>query len=163
MPVLSPVIVFYRNIERPFYKTESKHHSLLDLYAFSYQAMPEEGVLSLQDLHHIASDTWLTRFDEYLEKESSSSKEMKLEERKLLGAELYRIGIEIIDLTHGPTVGVFRRWDKEDLAFIQRTRFTRIYSSEPEVVSPLKAWKASFCFGINDTFRGRRFNGRCDG
>ncbi|KAF8814202.1 hypothetical protein BYT27DRAFT_7334539 [Phlegmacium glaucopus] len=99
--------------------------------------MPEEGVLSLQDLRHIISDIWLTRFDEDLEKERSSSKEIKLEERKLLGAELYRTGMgtrsaltrelitveEIIDLTHGPTVAIFRRWDKEDLAFIQRIRF----------------------------------------
>ncbi|KAF8817532.1 hypothetical protein BYT27DRAFT_7199066 [Phlegmacium glaucopus] len=123
-------------------KRSQKHHSLVDLYGFFYHAMPEEGVLSLQDLHHIVSDIWLTRFDEDLEKERSarrkgrpkSSKEIKLEERKLQEAELYRTGMEIIDLTHGPTVEIFRRWDKKELAFIQLLRFIRISSSEPEVV-----------------------------
>ena len=63
--------------------------------------MPEEGILSLQDLHHIISDVWLTRFDEDLEKEKStrrkgrpkSSKEIKLEELKLRETELYRTGM----------------------------------------------------------------------
>jgi translation machinery-associated protein 16 len=63
--------------------------------------MPEEGVLSLQDLHHIISDIWLTRFDEDLEKERSarrkgrpkSLKEVKLEQLKLQEAELYRTGM----------------------------------------------------------------------
>ncbi|KAF8816351.1 hypothetical protein BYT27DRAFT_7184248 [Phlegmacium glaucopus] len=52
--------------------------------------MPEEGVLSLQDLHHIVSDISLTRFDEDLGKERSarrkgrpkSSKEIKLDFKK---------------------------------------------------------------------------------
>jgi translation machinery-associated protein 16 len=63
--------------------------------------MPEEGVLSLQDLHHIISDIWLTRFDEDLEKERSarrkgrpiSLKVVKLEQLKLQEAELYRTGM----------------------------------------------------------------------
>jgi translation machinery-associated protein 16 len=75
--------------------------SLVDLYGFFYHAMPEEGVMSLQDLHHIISDIWLTRFDEDLEKERSarrkgrpkSLKEIKLEELKLREAELYRTGM----------------------------------------------------------------------
>jgi hypothetical protein len=75
--------------------------SLVDLYGFFYHAMPEEGVLSLQDLHHIISDIWLTRFDEDLEKERStrrkgrpkSLKEIKLEELKFREAELYRTGM----------------------------------------------------------------------
>lgn len=75
--------------------------SLVDLYGFFYHAMPEERVLSLQDLHHIVSDVWLTRFDEDLEKERSarrkgrpkSSKEINLEELKLQEAELYRTGM----------------------------------------------------------------------
>ncbi|KAF8814206.1 hypothetical protein BYT27DRAFT_7206270 [Phlegmacium glaucopus] len=45
---------------------------LFHLYAFFYHAMPEEGVSS----RHTISDIWLTRFDEDLEKESSSSKEI---------------------------------------------------------------------------------------
>ena len=75
--------------------------SLVDLYGFFYHAMPEEGVLSLQDLHHIINDIWLTRFDEDLEKERStrrkgrpkSLKEIKLEELKLQEFELYRTGM----------------------------------------------------------------------
>ena len=75
--------------------------SLVDFYGFFYHAMPEEGVLSLQDLHHIISDIWLTRFDEDLEKERSarrkgrpkSLKEIKLEELKLQEAEIYRTGM----------------------------------------------------------------------
>ena len=41
---------------------------------------------------------------------------------------------EVIDLTHGPTVELFRRWDQKELAFIQLLRFIRISSSEPDVV-----------------------------
>lgn len=41
---------------------------------------------------------------------------------------------EIIDLTHGPTVEIFRRWDQKELAFIQLLRFIRISSSEPELM-----------------------------
>ena len=101
-------------------KRSQKHHSLglsildlffiskfltlslpVDFYGFFFHAMPEEGVLSLQDLHHIISDIWLTRFDEDLEKERSarrkgrpkSLKETKLEELKLQEAELYRTGM----------------------------------------------------------------------
>lgn len=40
---------------------------------------------------------------------------------------------EIIDLTHGPTVEIFRRWDQKELAFIQLLRFIRISSGEPEI------------------------------
>ena len=43
------------------------------------------------------------------------------------------ISKETIDLTHGPTVEIFRRWDQKELAFIQLLRFIRISSSEPEV------------------------------
>lgn len=57
--------------------------------------------MSLQDLHHIISDIWLTRFDEDLEKERSarrkgrpkSLKEVKLEQLKFQEAELYRTGM----------------------------------------------------------------------
>lgn len=57
--------------------------------------------MSLQDLHHIISDIWLTRFDEDLEQEKSarrkgrpkSLKEIKLEELKFREAELYRTGM----------------------------------------------------------------------
>lgn len=75
--------------------------SLVDFYGFFYHAMPDQGVLSLQELHHIISNIWLTRFDEDLEKERSarrkgrpkSSKEIRLEALKLQEAELYRTGM----------------------------------------------------------------------
>ncbi|KAF8806719.1 hypothetical protein BYT27DRAFT_7233791 [Phlegmacium glaucopus] len=67
-------------------RLSQNHHSLRrSILGIFYHAMPE-GILSLQDLHHIASDIWLTRFDEDLEKEISArrkgrpkiSKETKL-------------------------------------------------------------------------------------
>ncbi|KAH9479455.1 Translation machinery-associated protein 16 [Psilocybe cubensis] len=114
---------------------------LVDLYGFFYHAVPEEGVLTLEELHHIISDVWLTRFDEELEAERSarrkgrpkSAKEMKLEELKLREAEIYRTGMEVIDLTHPPTVELFRRWDQKEVAFIQLLRFIRIFSTDPQL------------------------------
>jgi len=63
--------------------------------------MPEEGVLSLEELHHIISDIWLTRFDEELQTEKvtrrkgrpKSTRETALEEIKLREAEIYRTGM----------------------------------------------------------------------
>lgn len=128
----------------------------VDFYGFFYHALPEEGVLCLEDLHHIISDVWLTRFDEELEHERSarrkgrpkSVKETNLEEIKLREAEMYRTGMgrqsfispfvlvftshpEVIDLTHPPTVELFRRWDQKEVAFIQLLRFIRIFSTDP--------------------------------
>jgi translation machinery-associated protein 16 len=50
---------------------------------------------------------------------------------------------ETIDLTHGPTVEIFRRWDQKELGFIQLLRFIRISSSKPEVVVLSKPGKHS--------------------
>jgi len=99
-------------------------------------------VLSLEDLHHVVRDIWLTRFDDELEAEKSwrrkgrpkSAKEVKLEEMKLREADIYRTGMEIVDLTHPPTVELFRRWDQKEVAFIQLLRFVRISSTNPDVV-----------------------------
>lgn len=63
--------------------------------------MPEEGVLSLEDLHHIIGDIWLTRFDEELQNEKAtrrkgrpkSTRETALDEIKLREAEIYRTGM----------------------------------------------------------------------
>lgn len=63
--------------------------------------MPEEGVLTLEELHHIIGDVWLTRFDEDLEEEKAarrkgrpkSAKETKLEDLKLRESEEYRTGM----------------------------------------------------------------------
>ena len=73
----------------------------MDLYGFFYHAVPEEGVLTLEEIHHIIRDVWLTRFDDELESERAarrkgrpkSTKEMKLEELKLREAEIYRTGM----------------------------------------------------------------------
>lgn len=76
---------------------------IVDLHGFFFHAMPEEGVLSLEELHHIVRDIWLTRFDEELEHEQStrrkgrpkSTKAMKLDEIKLRETESYRTGMGI--------------------------------------------------------------------
>ncbi|PPR03211.1 hypothetical protein CVT26_008059 [Gymnopilus dilepis] len=123
-------------------KRTQKHNTLADLYGFFFHAIPDEGVLSLEDLHHIIRDIWLTRFDDELEAEKSarrkgrpkSAKEVKLEELKLREAEIYRTGMEVIDLTHPPTVELFRRWDQKEVAFVQLLRFIRINSTNPDVV-----------------------------
>lgn len=121
-------------------KRGQKHSSLVDLYGFFYHAMPEEGVLTLEELHHIVGNVWLTRFNEELEEEKAarrkgrpkSSREVYLEDLKLREVEEYRTGMEVIDLTHPPTVEVFRRWDQKEVAFIQLLRFIRIFSPEHE-------------------------------
>jgi translation machinery-associated protein 16 len=38
---------------------------------------------------------------------------------------------EVPDLTHGPTVEIFRRWDQKQAAFTELLRFIRISSSLP--------------------------------
>lgn len=62
---------------------------------------PEGGVLTLEELHDIVKDVWLTRHDVELEAEQAarrkgrpkSTKEAKLEEIKLQEAEEYRTGM----------------------------------------------------------------------
>jgi len=104
--------------------------------------MPPEGVLSLEDLHTIIRDIWLTRFDADIEDEKKSRrkgrpksvKEQKLEELKLRETEEYRTGMEVIDLTDPLNVELFRRWDQKEVAFMQELRFIRISSDAPELV-----------------------------
>ncbi|SJL03497.1 uncharacterized protein ARMOST_06853 [Armillaria ostoyae] len=116
-----------------------KHHFLADFYGFFYDSLPEEGVLTLKELHGLLRDVWLTRHDAELEEEKTlrrkgrpkSVKEVKLEEIKLRESEEYRTGFEVIDLTHRPTVDLFRRWDQKEVAFIQLLRFIRISSVNP--------------------------------
>ena len=58
-------------------------------------------MLSLEELHYIVKDVWLTRHDQEIEAEKASrrkgrpksAKEMKLEEQKLREVELYRTGM----------------------------------------------------------------------
>ncbi|KAF9478245.1 hypothetical protein BDN70DRAFT_809135 [Pholiota conissans] len=122
-------------------KRTHKQSSLVDLYGFFFHAMPEEGELTLEELHHILKDIWLTRHDEELEREvkarrkgrPKSVQQQKLEETKLREAEIYRTGMEVIDLTHPANVELFRRWDTQEVAYIQLLRFIRICSTDPEL------------------------------
>jgi len=114
----------------------------MGIYLFFHEALPESGELTLPELHSLVRDIWLTRYDEELEEEQrtrrkgrpKSVKEVKLEELKLREAELYRTGMEVPDLTHPPTVTLFRRWDQKEIAFMQLLRFVRISSAQPDVV-----------------------------
>jgi translation machinery-associated protein 16 len=73
----------------------------VDVYGFFYHAIPEDGALTLEELHHIIREVWLTRFDEELEQEKAtrrkgrpkSAKETRLEELKSREAEEYRTGL----------------------------------------------------------------------
>jgi len=121
-------------------KRHKKFSSQIDVYSFFYHAMPpEEGVLTLAELHDIVKNIWLTRHDIDLQAEQAarrkgrpkSAKELKLEEIKLREAEEYRTGMEVVDLTHAPTVELFRMWDQKEFAYIQMLRFIRISSSNP--------------------------------
>lgn len=47
---------------------------------------------------------------------------------------LFNLCVEIPDLTHAPTVEIFRRWDQIQLAYIQLLRFIRISSENPSSV-----------------------------
>lgn len=72
----------------------------VDFYGFFFHALPE-GVLTLDELHSLIRDVWLTRHDGELEQERSarrkgrpkSVKETKLEDMKLIEAEAYRTGM----------------------------------------------------------------------
>ncbi|KAJ7583219.1 hypothetical protein C8J56DRAFT_791301 [Mycena floridula] len=127
-------------------RTKKHHHlgkllSFSDFHAFFFHALPSEGVLTLEELHALVRDKWLTRHDQDLEKERAarrkgrpkSVKELKFEEIKLREAEEYRTGFELIDLTHEPTVALFRKWDLKEVAYMQLLRFIRISSLNPAV------------------------------
>ena len=74
---------------------------VVDMYGFFYHALPEAGILSLEDIHKLIQDVWLLRHDPELEAERASrrkgrpksAREQKLEEIKLQEAEQYRTGI----------------------------------------------------------------------
>jgi translation machinery-associated protein 16 len=48
---------------------------------------------------------------------------------------------EVPDLTHAPTIKLFRRWDQKEVAFVQLLRFLRISSAEPHVVNVSRSGK----------------------
>ncbi|KXN86609.1 Translation machinery-associated protein 16 [Leucoagaricus sp. SymC.cos] len=108
-------------------KRSQKHDVQVDIYV-------------LEELHGLIHDVWLTRHDEELEQEraarrkgrSKSVKETKLENMKLVEAEEYRTGLEVLDLTHPTNVQLFRQWNQKELAFVQQLRHIRIFSQQPE-------------------------------
>ncbi|KIK38296.1 hypothetical protein CY34DRAFT_809512 [Suillus luteus UH-Slu-Lm8-n1] len=154
-------------------KRTKKHSAQADVYGFFYHAIPPEGTLSLEGLHSIISNVWLTRHDDELEQERAarrkgrpkSTKELKLEEIKLRESEQYRTGMDVPDLTHEATVELFRKWDQTEVAYIQLLRFIRISSvdSTSAVVSkqgehhslkepvPLQAIHEAMVTDCNDT------------
>ncbi|KAF9462887.1 hypothetical protein BDZ94DRAFT_1260097 [Collybia nuda] len=142
-------------------KRGQKHNSLVDVYGFFFHALPEEGALTLPELHQIIQEIWLTRYDDELEQERAarrkgrpkSTKEMKLEALKISETENYRTGLEVPDLTHPPTVEIFRRWDQKEVAFIQLLRFIRIFSGEPEVALVSKPGKHLSITGVSESIQ----------
>ena len=82
-------------------KRTTKQHTLVDLYGFFFFAMPDEGVLTLPELHALIADIWLTRHDESLAAEISarrkgrpkSAAQQRLEDIKLRESEIYRTGM----------------------------------------------------------------------
>ncbi|VDB87972.1 unnamed protein product [Peniophora sp. CBMAI 1063] len=119
-----------------------KNSSRTDLYGFFYHALPEEGELTLDELHDLIRDVWLTRHDVEIEEEQAarrkgrpkSVKQQKLEDLKLRESEEYRTGMEVLDLTHPENVALLRKWDQIEYAYIQILRFIRINSVNRDIV-----------------------------
>ena len=73
----------------------------VNLFGFFFHAIPSEGVLTLEDMHTIVPDIWITRFDSELETERAtrrkgrpkSTKEQNLEGLKEREVEEYRTGL----------------------------------------------------------------------
>ena len=83
--------------------------SIVDFYTFLYEALPEEGELTLEELHAVIRNVWLTRHDQELQEEQAarrkgrpkSAKEIKLEDLKLQESEGYRTGLGASDRLRG--------------------------------------------------------------
>lgn len=86
---------------RHFDMTLKLKFRIVDIFGFFYAAIPTEGVLTLEDLHTIIREVWISRYDDELEAERTSrrkgrpksTKEQKIEELKLREAEEYRTGL----------------------------------------------------------------------
>ncbi|KAI5124186.1 hypothetical protein M0805_005037 [Coniferiporia weirii] len=122
-------------------KRAKRASSSIDKFAFFYHALPPESegvVLTLEELHELVKNVWLTRHDVALEEERrirrkgrpKSVKEAGLENLKLYENEEYRTGLEVPDLTHPTNVELFRRWDQISIEFIDLLRFIRINSED---------------------------------
>ncbi|KAK2463628.1 hypothetical protein APHAL10511_004379 [Amanita phalloides] len=117
--------------------------SLLDVYRFYLRSLPNDRVLTLNELHHIVRDEWLTRFDDQLNAEQAARRtgrpkspaHVKMEDLKLREAEQYRTGLEVIDLTHVANVELFRKWDQNEAAYVEQLRFIRISSADTSLAS----------------------------
>jgi len=125
-------------------KRSRKTIEKVDRVQFFYHYLPTTAPsLSLSELHSIVRNIWLTRHDSELEVEQAarrkgrpkSTRETKLLEIKLQDQEEYRTGIELPDLTHPPTVELFRQWKNGDAAYLSLLRFVRISSEHPDVAT----------------------------
>ncbi|EIW79279.1 hypothetical protein CONPUDRAFT_138424 [Coniophora puteana RWD-64-598 SS2] len=123
-------------------KRNKKQLAQVDVYGFFYHAVPPEGCMSLEQLHSVIKDVWLPRHDVELTRERTlrrkgrpkSARESFLEDAKHQEEEEYRTGIEVPDLTHAPTVELFRNWDQKEVAYLNLFRFVRISSTDPTVI-----------------------------
>ncbi|TEB33170.1 hypothetical protein FA13DRAFT_1627220 [Coprinellus micaceus] len=121
-------------------KRKEKNGLEVNVYAYFHHFLPNEGVLTLSQLHELIRDGWLSRHDEELAAEKAqrrsgrpkSKREVDLEDEKGREWEDYRTGIEVIDLTNEANVALFRQWNQKDVAYIDLLRFIRIFSGEPE-------------------------------
>jgi translation machinery-associated protein 16 len=103
---------------------------------------PEAPCLTLEELHGLVKDVWLTRHDPSLQKEQSlrrqgrpkSSKEDQLEEWKRQDSEEYRTGLDLPDLLDPHNIGLFRQWDGVDVHYLRILKFIRISAEFPETV-----------------------------
>ncbi|KAI0793880.1 hypothetical protein C8Q74DRAFT_1215355 [Fomes fomentarius] len=123
-------------------RTQLRKSKLVEQAKERSKKQSSQGELNLEELHFVMRDIWLARFDQEIEAEKAarrkgrpkSIKEQKLEDQKSLETELYRTGIEVIDLTHPTNVELFRKWDQQEAAYVQQLRFIRISSASPETV-----------------------------
>ncbi|KAF8582782.1 hypothetical protein K439DRAFT_1391365 [Ramaria rubella] len=121
-------------------KKSKRESAKVNKFVFFYHAIPPAApAVTLAVLHEIVRDIWLKRHDVELEAERSarrkgrpkSAKQMALEEIVLRETEEYRTGLEVPDITHAPTVTVFRRWGQTGVGYIDLLRFIRITSEDP--------------------------------
>ncbi|KIJ55331.1 hypothetical protein M422DRAFT_23933 [Sphaerobolus stellatus SS14] len=124
-------------------KKVKRERAIVDKFAFFLHAIPPEApVVSLEELHTIIREIWLKRHDAELEKERAArrkgrpktSKQMQLEEMVVRETEEYRTGLEVPDITHAPTVKIFRQWGQTGVGFLDLLRYIRISSENPSSV-----------------------------
>ncbi|CDZ96886.1 Translation machinery-associated protein 16 [Phaffia rhodozyma] len=118
-----------QRLERPLFF----HHSLSE---------PPFECHTLQGLHDLISEVYLTRWDDELEtlrKERragrpKSKREDDLEEIKRREAQEYESGFEVPDLTNPTTVTLLRSWTSCDPSFLPQLRYIRVSKINPEHV-----------------------------